>query len=105
MMDLQESQSWKETYQNIERSRITRVDWSFIFGESLTKVILRHKFGGASTTEIYQSIKNSSELQTYLLKQNKGWIGRVLNNLWISINARCAESSTELKVLNEKVEE
>ena len=88
---------WDTVNEQVQRSKIKRLPWKFILGESLTAVIKTNKMKGYNSDTTYNFILNNTKLQSYIAN-NPFWKDQILNNLWISVCARYGESNTEDKL-------
>ena len=84
---------WETVRQQIERSKIKRYPYKKYLGISLTKMILRLKDTGMSSSEAYGSILHNQGIQV-LLFENPDDIDNIEKNIYISVSARFAEENT-----------
>lgn len=89
---------WDLVNEQIERSKIKRINWKSILGVSLTRAILELKKEGLSSEEVFHVLLHGSKLTDYLENQFSAR-DRVIEKLKISVSARFGESKTEDKIL------
>ncbi len=99
--EIENYEIWKEIQKHIDRSNIKRYNWKLIFGESLSKHILRYKMQGLSTKETYNTIMNDpiiEKLTQFFPEKAK----RLKAKLKISIYARFGENNSALDLYNKE---
>lgn len=88
---------WKTVEKQIERSKIKRYPYKKYLGISLTELILGKRNEGKDAEviliEIMASDKMKRLISDHILERDA-----VLNNVWISICARCSEKRTQDKI-------
>lgn len=96
-----DSEVWEVIKDQISKSKIKRYSWELIFGESLTKTILRHKMKGLSATETFHVIKEHPMIQkmTEFLPEHKQ---RIEEKIYISVCARFGENNSALSLFNKE---
>src|SRR5690606_1840393 len=96
-----ESEVWDVIKDQISKSKIKRYSWELIFGESLTKTILRHKMKGLSSTETYHIIKEHPMVLkiTQFFPEHKI---RLEEKIYISVCARYGENNSALSLYNKE---
>lgn len=96
-----DSEVWDVIKAQIERSKIKRYSWDLIFGESLTKTILRHKMKGLSSIETYHVIIEHPMVQkiTQFFPEQKV---RLEEKIKISVAARYGENNSALSLYNKE---
>lgn len=92
-----DSEVWDVIKTQIERSNIKRYSWELIFGESLTKTILRHKMNGLSSIETYHVILEHEMVQR-IIKFFPEQKARLAEKIYISVCARFGENNTALSL-------
>lgn len=92
-----DSEVWDVIKTQIERSNIKRYSWELIFGESLTKTILRHKMNGLSSVETYHVILEHPMVQR-IIKFFPEHKVRLEEKIYISVCARFGENNTALSL-------
>ncbi len=90
---------WDEIQKHIDRSNIKRYNWKLIFGESLSKHILRYKMQGLNTKETYDAIMNDPIIEK-LTKFFPDKAKRLKAKLKISVFARFGENNSALDLYN-----
>lgn len=88
---------WDEVNKKIESSRIRRMPWKKILGESLTARIHKIKNKGHNSDETYSILVRNPAIGTYC-RNNPLEAQRLLENLKISVCARFGESKTAKKI-------
>jgi hypothetical protein len=98
---LKDSEVWDVIKDQISKSKIKRYSWELIFGESLTKTILRLKMKGLSAVETYHVIIEHPMIKkiTNFFPDQKE---RLHEKIYISVNARYGENDTALKLYNKE---
>jgi hypothetical protein len=96
-----DSEVWDVIKAQIEKSNIKRYSWELIFGESLTKTILRHKMNGLSSIETNQVILEHPMVQRIMqfFPEQKE---RLAEKIYISVCARFGENNTALSLYNQE---
>lgn len=96
-----DSQIWDVIKDQISKSNIKRYNWDLIFGESLTKTILRHKMAGRSAVEAYHIILEHPMVLkiTTFFPEHKA---RLSEKIYISVCARYGENNTALKLFHKE---
>lgn len=88
-----EPETWGAVEEQIQRSRIRRINWRGIFGTTLTKAILSLMREGKTADQC-------AEILCKKICEQTGEITELqLKNLRISVCARYAEAKTEAKIL------
>lgn len=91
---------WKVVEEEIERSRIKRINWKIIFGNSLTKEILKKKMQGLKADDTFVDlIKHPNMIE--LMDQNIENYLDLCRRISISVAARYGENNTALSVFKE----
>lgn len=92
---------WDVIKTQIEKSKIKRYSWDLIFGESLTKTILRYKMKGLTPIETYHVIKEHPMVQkiTKFFPEHKQ---RIEEKIHISVCARYGENNSALNLFNKE---
>jgi hypothetical protein len=88
---------WKEIQTHIDNSFIPRYNWKLIFGESLTKHILRYKMQGLNVKETLAAILDDPiivKITKFFPEKAK----RLKEKLKISVYARFGENNTALNL-------
>jgi hypothetical protein len=98
---IEDFEIWDEITSHIDRSNIRRYNWKLIFGESLSKHILRYKMQGLNATETYQAILEDPIIEK-ITKFFPDKAKRLKEKLKISVHARFGENNTALKLFNEE---
>lgn len=99
-MEDEKLNEWDEVNEKIKISRIKRMPWKEIFGESLTARIHRLRNKGHNSDETFSILIRSITLKSYCEK-NPLEVPKLLDNLKISICARYGESKTAGKIWRE----
>lgn len=96
-----DSEVWDVVKSQIEKSNIKRYSWDLIFGESLTKTILRHKMKGLTSTETYHVIKEHPMVLkiTDFFPEHKA---RLHEKIYISVCARYGENNSALNLFRKE---
>lgn len=96
-----DSEIWDVIKAQIDRSKIKRYPWNLVFGESLSKTILRHKMKGLSHHETYQVIIEDPMLQKLIqfFPEHKE---RIEEKIKISVSARYGENDTALNLYDKE---
>lgn len=89
---------WDVVNEQIERSKIRRVNWKGILGMSLTRAILELKKEGLTSGECFDVLKNGTKIKGFI-ETHFSAREKVIENLRISVSARYGESKTEQKIL------
>jgi hypothetical protein len=92
---------WDEVNKKIEISKIKRMPWKKILGESLTARIHRLRNKGHNSDETYSILIRNPLIQKFC-DENPNEVKKVLENLKISICARYGESKTAAKIWGEE---
>ena len=92
--------NWDEVNKKIDSSRIIRIGWKKILGESLTARIHRLKNKGHNSDEVYSILIRNPSVLKYC-RINPLNATRVMENLKISVCARFGESKTAAKIYRE----
>lgn len=98
-----EDEVWGKINEVVEKTRIKRYNWNNVFGNSLTKEILRLKKTGMDVEETYKSLSKDQRVLNFidLHKREKK---KILENLKISVHARYGENETAKRVMLEDEE-
>lgn len=96
-----DSEVWDVIKAQIDKSNIKRYNWELIFGESLTKTILRHKMKGLSAVETYHVIKEHP-MVTKITKFFPEHKARLEEKIYISVCARFGENNSALSLFNKE---
>lgn len=96
-----DSEVWDVIKDQISKSKMKRYSWELIFGESLTKTILRHKMKGLSPTEAYHVIIEHPMILkiTQFFPEHKQ---RMYEKIYISVCARFGENNTALNLFKKE---
>lgn len=92
---------WDEIQNHIDRSSIKRYNWKLIFGESLSRHILRLKMNGLNAMETYNKILEDPVIEK-IAKFFPEKAERLKEKLKISVSARFGENDSALKLFNEE---
>jgi len=96
-----DSEVWDVIRSQIEKSNIKRYSWELIFGESLTKTILRHKMNGLTAIEANQVILEHPMVQK-IMQFFPDQKERLAEKIYISVCARYGENNTALSLYNKE---
>ena len=92
--DESEFEIWQTIEEQIRRSKIKRINWKKLFGETLTKLSAQYYAEGKTHKEAYRKL--SKELR------DKGLtFPKIFENLKIGISARYGEIKSESKRISE----
>jgi len=91
---------WDEVNKKISESKIVRIPWKKILGESLTARVHRLRNKGHNSDEVYSILTRNPSIMVYC-KNNPLRATRLLENLKISVCARFGESKTASKIWRE----
>lgn len=94
-----EDTNWDDVNEQIEKSGIKRYPWKKIFGSSLTRVILRLKKHGFTSSETILEIGKDPFLRDFL-ERNHNEREKILENIRISVHARYGENNTAKEVMD-----
>jgi hypothetical protein len=96
-----DSEVWDVIKAQIEKSKIKRYSWDLIFGESLTRTILRHKMNGLTSTETYHVILEHPMVEkiTKFFPDQKA---RIEEKIQISVSARYGKNDSALSLYNKE---
>lgn len=83
---------WEVINEQIQRSKISRINWKHIFNESLTQVVARYYAKGHDATETYDLIKK--RLSNMQITNQE-----LLRKLKIGVCARFGEMNTQGKII------
>jgi len=92
--------NWEEVNKKIDSSRIIRIGWKKILGESLTARIHRLRNKGHNSDEVYSILIRNPRMMAEC-RANPLRVPKMLENLKISICARFGESKTAAKIREE----
>ena len=95
---------WDEINKKVEISKIKRLPWKKILGESLTARIHKLRNKGHNSDEVYSILIRNPAVQEYC-DQNPNEVQTLLENLKISVCARFGESRTAAKIKIENRDE
>lgn len=101
--DIESFQIWDEISKHVNRSHIKRYNWKLIFGETLSKKILRYKLKGLNHLETYYVILEDPIL-VKLTKFFPNEAKRIKEKLKISVSARFGENDSAMKLMREERE-
>lgn len=96
-----DSEVWSVINEQISRSRIKRYPWNVIFGESLTKVILRHKMKGFSSVETFNIILEYPMI-VRIMRFFPEHRARLVDKIKISVASRYGENDSALSLYNKE---
>lgn len=91
---------WGEIDDQIERSTIKRYNWNKVFGNSLTKEILKLKKQGFDVEDTFTELLNNDRVIRFL-DENENEAKNIVKNLKISVYARFGENNTAIKVMSD----
>ena len=92
--------NWAEVNKKVESSKIIRIGWKKILGESLTIRIHRLRNKGHNSDEVFSILVRNPSILKYC-RVNPLHASRVLENLRTSVCARFGESKTAAKIREE----
>ncbi len=84
---------WDVVNEQIDKSKIPRISWRRLLGESLTVRILRLRNKGHTSSEVKDILIRTIQIKKYI-EDNPHLKERILNNINISVSARYGESKT-----------
>lgn len=92
---------WDVVNEQIERSKIKRINWKALLGDSLTKIILRKKMSGLTAEETIKLIWDDPNIQEFV-KLNPNRRGYLYERIKISVSSRYAENDMALKLYHKE---
>ena len=98
---LTKDKDWLEVNKQVKRSKIKRISWNQLLGESLTKRTLKLRNKGFESDEVVEILLNHPKVKEFLVmfpKEKAGFI----KNLKIGVSSRFAENKTADKLRKDR---